>query len=301
MAPILILVIIAAIVLYVRYAPQIRIKKSVLWSIAAAVLVLVLMISSVRIVNPGYVGVQILLGKVQSRILPSGIHLVVPLVNVHQLSIRTEEYTMSSMTSEGKLKGDDAITALTEDGLSISLDLTVWYKLDPVQAGQVYETIGPNYTEKIIRPAIRTAIRDAAVNYNVTEIYSTKRNVLTDNIFEQLFANLKEKGIIVDRVLLRNIKLPQKVMGAIDEKIAAEQDAQKMQYVLQKEEKEKERKLIEAEGIAQANKTIRASLSTQYLQWYYIQNLKEVLKSNGTRTVIMPFDQKLTPLINMGN
>lgn len=301
MAPIIILIIIAAIVLYVRYAPQIRIKKSVLWSIAAAVLILVLIFSSIRIINPGYVGVQVLLGKVQSRILPSGIHLVIPLVNVKKMSIRTEEYTMSSMSEEGKLKGDDAIKALTKDGLSINLDLTVWFKLDPVQAGEVYEQIGPEYVNKIVRPAIRTAIRDAAVNYNVTEIYSTKRNVLTDNIFEQLFANLEEKGIIVDRVLLRNIELPQKVKNAIDEKIAAEQDAQKMEYVLQKEEKEKERKLIEAEGIATANKTIRASLSTQYLQWYYIQNLKEVLKSNSTRTVIMPFDQKLTPLINVGN
>ena len=166
-------------------------------------------------------------------------------------------------------------------------------------AGTVYETIGPDYIDKIVRPAIRTAIRDAAVNYNVTEIYSTKRSELSDGIYQGLVEALKDKNVFVDKVLLRNIVLPQKVKNAIDDKIAAEQDAQKMEYVLQKAVKEKERKLIEAEGIANANRTIKASLSTQYLQWYYVQNLKEVLKSNGTRTVILPFDQNLTPLIDL--
>lgn len=301
MIPFIILLIVAGVILYMRYSPQIKMKmkKGTMISIVIAVLVIALIISAVRIVPPGHVGVQILLGKVQSRILSSGIHLVVPLVTVEQMSIRTQEYTMSSTGAEGKIRGDDAISALTADGLSINLDLTIWYKLDKAKAGDVYEQIGPNYVEKIVRPSIRTAIRDAAVNYNVTEIYSAKRAVLTDEIYNLLFDKLNEKGVIVDRVLLRKIELPLKVRNAIDEKIAAEQDAQKMVYVLQKEEKEKERKLIEAEGIANANRMIRQSLSDQYLQWYYIQNLKDVLKSNGTRTVILPFDQNLTPLLDV--
>ncbi|MFO8061716.1 MAG: prohibitin family protein [bacterium] len=301
MIPFIILLIVAGVILYMRYAPQInmKMKKGTMISIVIAVLVIALIISAVRIVPPGFVGVQILLGKVQGRILSSGIHLVVPLVTVEQMSIRTQDYTMSSTRAEGKMKGDDAISALTSDGLSINLDLTIWYKLDKAKAGEVFEEIGPNYIEKIVRPSIRTAIRDAAVNYNVTEIYSTKRAVLTDEIYALMFDKLNEKGVIIDRVLLRKIELPLKVRNAIDEKIAAEQDAQKMVYVLQKEEKEKERKLIEAEGIANANRMIRQSLSAQYLQWYYIQNLKDVLKSNGTRTVILPFDQNLTPLLDV--
>ena len=294
MIPFIVLILIAGAIFYIKLAPQLKINKKMVSIISIIVLVLVLFVSSLRIIPPGHVGVQVLLGKVQNRILQSGIHFVIPIVNVSQLTVRTQEYTMSSLSEEGLKKGDDAITALTKDGLSIKLDLTVWYALDAVEAANLYETIGPDYVSKIVRPAIRTAIRDAAVDYNVTDIYSTKRNELTDNIFENLYSNLKEKGVIVDRILLRNIVLPQKVKNAIDDKIAAEQDAQKMQYVLQKEEKEKERRLIEAEGIALANKTIRASLSTQYLQWYYIQNLKEVLQSDGTRTVILPFDQNLT-------
>lgn len=297
--PILMLVIIAGIVVYLKFGPQLKEYKKVIVISAVIIVILAILVGSIRIIPPGYVGVQVLLGKVQGRILQSGIHLVIPIVNVNKMSVRTQEYTMSSMKEEGLRKGDDAIIALTKDGLSISLDLTVWFKLEEIEAGVVYETIGPDYIDKIVRPAIRTAIRDAAVNYNVTEIYSTKRSELSDGIFENLFDGLQEKGIFIDRVLLRNIVLPQKVKSAIDDKIAAEQDAQKMEYVLQKEEKEKERKLIEAEGIANANRTIKASLSTQYLQWYYVQNLKEVLKSNGTRTVILPFDQNLTPLIDL--
>lgn len=297
--PILMVVIIAGIVLYLKFGPQLKEHKKAIVISAIIIVILAILVGSVRIIPPGYVGVQVLLGKVQGKILSSGIHLVIPIVDVSKMSVRTQEYTMSSMREEGLRKGDDAITALTKDGLSINLDLTVWFKLIDTEAGIVYETIGPDYIDKIVRPAIRTAIRDAAVNYNVTEIYSTKRAELSNGIYQGLKEALKDKNVFVDKVLLRNIVLPQKVKNAIDDKIAAEQDAQKMEYVLQKEKKEKERKLIEAEGIANANRTIKASLSTQYLQWYYVQNLKEVLKSNGTRTVILPFDQNLTPLIDL--
>ncbi len=297
--PILMVVIIAGIVVYLKFGPQLKEHKKAIIVSAIIVVVLAILVGSIRIIPPGYVGVQVLLGKVQSRILPSGIHLVIPIVNVNKMTVRTQEYTMSSMKEEGFKKGDDAIIALTKYGLSISLDLTVWFKLIGTQAGIVYETIGPDYIDKIVRPAIRTAIRDAAVNYNVTEIYSTKRTELSDGIYKGLVEAIKDKNVFIDKVLLRNIVLPQKVKSAIDDKIAAEQDAQKMEYVLQKAVKEKERKLIEAEGIANANRTIKASLSTQYLQWYYVQNLKEVLKSNGTRTVILPFDQNLTPILDL--
>lgn len=298
MVPIIILAIIAGIILYLRLAPKVRLSKKVIYMIVGGVILLILLVGSIRIVPPGYVGVQVLLGGVSKNILKNGIHLVVPIIELKQMNVRTQEYTMTSIKEEGLKKGDDAISALTKDGLQIKLDLTVWYSLDPKEAAVVYQTIGPNYIDKIVRPAIRTAIRDAAVEYNVTEIYSSKRAELTDKIFSTLYKSLKEKGIIVDKVLLRNLVLPDKVKNAIDEKIAAEQDAQKMEYVLQKEEREKERRLIEAEGIANAQKKISESLNKQYLQWYYIQNLKEVIKTDNSKLVIMPYDQNLTPLLD---
>ncbi|MEO0281615.1 MAG: prohibitin family protein [candidate division WOR-3 bacterium] len=257
-------------------------------------------ISSIRIVQPGYVGVQILFGNLDKKVLKNGLHLVFPLVQVVMMDVRTQDYTMSIAKEEGVKKGDDAITSLTKDGLTISLDISVWYKLDPLRAVDVYQNIGTNYVEKIVRPAIRTSIRNATVLYNVSEIFSEKREELSKKIFDELYSNLGEKGIIVDKVLLRNIDLPTRVKNAIDEKIAAEQESQKMIYILEKEKKEKERKLIEAEGIAQAQKKISESLNKQYLQWYYIQNLKELLNTQNSKIVILPFDKNLVPLLNLG-
>ncbi len=304
MTPIIILIIIVGIIIYLRIQPKMNMhmmSKSKIMTIAIVLIVILLLISSIRIVQPGYVGVQVLLGRVSNNVLGNGIHFVLPIVELKRMNVRTQEYTMSVMKEEGERKGDDAITALSKDGLTIKLDITVWYKLDPKEAAHVYQNLGTNYVQKIVRPAIRTAIRDAAVLYNATDIYSSKREELTNKIYEVLSASVNDKGIIVDRVLLRNLTLPAKVKNAIDEKIAAKQEAEKMQYVLQKEQKEKERKLIEAEGIAQAQKKISASLNKQYLQWYYIQNLKEVISSGNTKIVIMPFDQSLTPLLNVGN
>lgn len=268
--------------------------------VVSILLVFFILTSSIRIVQPGYVGVQILLGNLDKKVLKNGLHLVFPLVQVVMMDVRTQDYTMSIAKEEGVKKGDDAITSLTKDGLTISLDISVWYKLDPLKAVDVYQNIGTNYVEKIVRPAIRTSIRNATVLYNVSEIFSEKREELSKKIFDELYANLSEKGITVDKVLLRNIDLPTRVKNAIDEKIAAEQESQKMIYILEKEKKEKERKLIEAEGIAQAQKKISESLNRQYLQWYYIQNLKELLNTQNSKIIILPFDKNLVPLLNLG-
>ncbi len=276
------------------------INRKNLFITVSILLIFIILVSSVRIVQPGYVGVQVLFGNLNKKVLKNGLHFVFPFVQVVMMDVRTQDYTMSIAKEEGIKKGDDAITSLTRDGLTISLDISVWYKLDPQKAVDVYQNIGTNYVEKIVRPAIRTSIRNATVLYNVSEIFSEKREDLSKKIFDELYANLFEKGIIVDKILLRNIDLPTRVKTAIDEKIAAEQESQKMVYVLEKERKEKERKLIEAEGIAQAQKKISESLNRQYLQWYYIQNLKELLNTQNSKIVILPFDKNLVPLLNLG-
>ncbi|HAF07496.1 MAG: Band 7 protein [candidate division TA06 bacterium 32_111] len=268
--------------------------------IVSVLLVFMILISSIRIVQPGYVGVQILFGNLNKKVLKNGLHFVFPFVQVVMMDVRTQDYTMSVAKEEGIRKGDDAITSLTKDGLTISLDISVWYKLDPQKAADVYQNIGINYVEKIVRPAIRTSIRNATVLYNVSEIFSEKREELSKKIFDELYTNLYEKGIICDKILLRNIDLPMKVKNAIDEKIAAEQESQKMVYILEKEKKEKERKLIEAEGIAKAQRKISESLNRQYLQWFYIQNLKELLNTQNSKIIILPFDKNLVPLLNLG-
>jgi regulator of protease activity HflC (stomatin/prohibitin superfamily) len=207
---------------------------------------------------------------------------------------------MSSARDEGQVKGDDAITSLSMDGLTIKLDLTVWYRLNDDDAPQVYRTIGTDYVEKIVRPAIRTAIRDASVLYSATDIYSSKREDFVHVVTKNLDDAFNGRGVVLERVLLRNVELPEKVRTAIDEKIAAEQQAQQMVYVLQKERQEAERKKVEAQGISDAQRIVSLTITPQYLQYNYIQTMKDLMNSKNSTFVIAPYDQKLIPLFNMG-
>ncbi|HEY5125020.1 MAG TPA: prohibitin family protein [Ignavibacteria bacterium] len=255
--------------------------------------------SSIVQIGPGEVGVPILFGNVQENTLRSGLNFINPLVTVEKLDIKTQAYTMSGVRDEGAVKGDDAIITLSSDGLSLKLDVTVWFRLGEAQAPNLLRTIGTDYVEKIVRPAARTALRDVSVMFTATDIYSAKRDDFQSELTKNLEKAFDGRGIVLERILLRNVELPVKVKEAIDEKISSEQRAQQMVYVLQKEKQEAERKRVEAEGIAQAQKIISNTISAQYLQWKYIEALKEIVNSKNNTILIAPFDQKLTPLLNL--
>jgi regulator of protease activity HflC (stomatin/prohibitin superfamily) len=263
------------------------------------VMIIVLMTSALVQIGPGHVGVPILFGSVQDNVLKSGLNFVNPLVEVEKLDTRIQAYTMSGVKDEGAVQGDDAITTLSSDGLSLKLDVTVWFKLIEDDTPNLLRGIGTDYIEKIVRPATRTALRDVTVMFTATDIYSAKRDDFISEITKNLEKSFSGKGILLEKVLLRNVELPQRVKEAIDEKIAAEQRAQQMVYTLQKEKQEAERKKVEASGIAEAQKIISNTINPQYLQWKYIEALKDLMNSKNNTIVITPYDQKLTPLLNL--
>lgn len=265
--------------------------------IGVAILV-VLLISCIVQIGPGQVGVPILFGSVQENVLRSGLNFVNPLVEVEKLDIKTQAYTMSGVKNEGAVKEDDAILTLSSDGLTLRLDVTVWFRLSEADAPNLLRTIGTDYIEKIVRPATRTALRDVTVMFAATDIYSAKRDDFISEITKNLEKSFQGRGIMLEKVLLRNVELPQRVREAIDEKIASEQKAQQMVYVLQKEKQEAERKEIEAKGVAEAQRIISNTISNSYLQWKYIETLKELVHSPNNSFVITPYDQKLTPMLN---
>lgn len=234
-----------------------------------------LFFASVVIIDAGETGVYSLFGKVKDQELKSGFHLVIPLAKVTKMSIRTEEYTMSIAKDEGKRNGNDAIASLTKEGLSVDLDMTVLYHLEESKASDIYKEIGLTYDEKIIRPTIRTSIRDVIAQYEAKDIYSIKREEAAQKIQEQLIAQLGQRGMVVEQVLLRNVALPDNLAKAIQEKLQAEQEAQKYDFILQRELKEKERKIIEAQGQRDSQKIINESLTPNYLYYSYINNLKD--------------------------
>jgi regulator of protease activity HflC (stomatin/prohibitin superfamily) len=251
------------------------------------VIVLGLFSSMFKQIDAGRVGVQSLYGNVENDILSSGLHVINPLLDVTEFDIQTQNYTMSAVHSEGAQEGDDAIRVLSNDGLEVVIDLTVLYRISPESAPKIFKQIGVNYNDKIVRPVTRTRIRDNAVYYDAVALYSTKRNEFQQRIFSSIENDFKSRGLILEQLLIRNINLPASVKTTIESKINAEQEAQKMQFVLQKEKQEAERKRVEAQGIADYQRIISMGLTDKQLQYEQIKAQKELAASPNTKIIFM--------------
>ena len=238
-------------------------------------------------IEPGQIGVKTLFGKVQDDVLPSGLNFINPLLEIRRMDIKTQNYTMSGITDEGTKASDDAIRVLTADGLEVTIDLTVLYKLLPSDAPKIVKETGADYTDKIVRPLTRTKIRDNAVYYDAISLYSTKRDEFQQRIFSSIENDFKKRGLVLEQLLVRNITLPQSVKTTIEQKINAEQDAQKMQFVLLKEKQEAERKRVEAQGIADYQRIINIGLTSQQLQYEQIKAYLELAKSPNSKVIVM--------------
>jgi regulator of protease activity HflC (stomatin/prohibitin superfamily) len=243
--------------------------------------------SSIVQIGAGEVGVQILYGKVQNDVLGSGLHFINPLMEVQKMDVKTQNYTMSAVKDEGSKEGDDAIRVLTSDGLEVIIDLTVLYKVLPSDAPKILRETGIDYTDKIVRPLTRTKIRDNAVYYDAVSLYSVKRDEFQSRIFKSITGEFERRGLLLEQLLIRNITLPGPVRTSIEQKMSAEQDAQKMQYVLQKEQQEAQRKRIEAQGIADYQHIISESLTDKQLQYESIKAQLEIAKSPNAKVIIM--------------
>ena len=238
-------------------------------------------------IDAGQVGVQKLFGKIQTNVLGSGLHFINPAVEVIKLDTKTQNYTMSGVQDEGRKSGDDAIRVLSADGLEVTIDLSVLYRVIPVDAPKLLTETGDNYEDKIVRPITRTRIRDNAVYYDAVALFAGKRDEFQNRIFRTIEADFKSRGLLLENLLVRNITLPQSVKTTIEQKINAEQDAQKMQFVLQKEKQEAERKRVEAQGIADYQRIISESLTDRQLQYESIKAQLEIAKSANTKVIIM--------------
>lgn len=243
--------------------------------------------ASVIQIEAGQAGVKVLFGKVQPSVLTSGLHLVNPLLDIRRIDVRTQNYTMSGVHDEGNKLGDDAIKVLTSDGLEVTIDLTVLYRVVATEAPRLLQETGFDYSDKIVRPLSRTRIRDNAVYYQAIELYSTKRDEFQNRIYKGIEADFRKRGLMLEQLLVRNITLPESVKATIEQKINAEQDAQKMQFVLLKEKQEAERKRVEAQGIADYQRIISESLTDKQLQYENIKAMMELAKSPNSKMIIM--------------
>ncbi|MDY6964394.1 MAG: prohibitin family protein [Halobacteriota archaeon] len=241
------------------------------------IILFILLFSMFVIISAGEVGVKFdpFRGGVQSEEFTEGFHFKAPWVRVDRYNIKTHDYTMSRLVEEGQEKRDDRIRTVTKEGLYVDLDLTILYKINPMKADEIRKSIGVDgqYQKIVVRPTVRNSVREVISNYDAGDIYGEKRPVVEQEMYNRISDQLSARDVIVEGVLLRDVGLPSELTKSIEEKKTAEQQALRMEYILQQERLEKERKIIEAEGITKANDIIAGSLTRNYLTWYWIDNL----------------------------
>ncbi len=251
---------------------------------ALAILIIVALANTVLILDPGEMAVIFnqVSGNLSSRY--PGTNILIPgLQKAVRYDTRVLTYTMASTFAEGEPKGDDAIETLTKDGQLVKMDLSVRFHIDPTRLADLHREIGPDYTNKVVRPEIRNQIRAAVSAYPVTEVYTEKRSEIQNQTQENLKRKFKASYLILDEVLIRNIRFSPEFEKAIEQKQIAQQEAQRMQYVLEKERQEKDRKIIEAQGEAESIRLKAQVLAANpaLIQYEYVQKL-----APGVKTII---------------
>jgi len=268
-----------------RKADQARVLRGVLPALGVILIILGIVGASFRIVPGGNVGVQVLFGRIIDQPLTEGLNLINPFKQVQFMSVRTlEMFEHADVPSK--------------EGLTVGLEVSALYHLDGKAAPAVYRSLGDQYARVYILPQLRSVIRGATVNHEAKDLYTSGREVITQQIYDELHKTLAERGIVLEKVLLRKIVLPKMVEDAINSKLAAEQDAERMRFVLQKERQEAERKRVEATGISDFQKTVSQGISDPLLKWKAIEVAHELSKSPNTKIVVLGDKSGLPIILN---
>lgn len=252
---------------------------------AAGLLGLAGLMRSCTTVPAGHVTVLSTFGNVHERELESGLQFPVnPFAARIPMETRTKEIK-------------EAMQVPTKEGMIAGLDVSVLYKIDASKADEIYRTLGTNYQDVVLVPNLRNVTRDVVAEFFPEDLYGQNRTKIASEITARLKDSYAQRGIVLESILLRDVRLPDRVTQAIEQKIQSKQQAEQMQYVLQKEEQEAQRKRLEARGIADAQQIIAESLTPEYLQWRYITTLEGLTNSQNTTFVITPYDEKLIPFL----
>jgi len=252
--------------------------------LAILLVAIILLMASTTSIPTGNVGVLTLFGRVTGETLPEGIHLVNPLKSVQKLSIQTQSVKESANVP-------------SNEGLILALDTSLLFRLDKDKAAFVFQTVGDNYAEKIVEPTLRAAIRASTSAHSANALYTNARELVQQQIQDELKAQLAPRGVIVENVLLRDVQLPAMLKGSIEAKQQAEQDALRMSFILQKEKQEAERKRIEAQGIADFQRIVATGISAQLLEWKGIEATEKLAASSNAKVVIIGNPKNGLPLV----
>ena len=277
----------AAIVAFFVYRnAKKRLQKSeatfaILGVIAA---LLIALLQCFTIIPAGHTGVIDFLGYVSDNTLKPGVNIVNPMANVEKMSIKTQE-----------LK--ETMNVPSEEGLGVELEISLLFKLNPDKANEIYKTVGPNYVDIILVPQFRSVVRGVTARYEAKALYTASREKLAGEIVEELEKLVGPRGITIEQAPLRQIILPKRLTQSIEEKLQAEQESQRMAFVLQRETQEADRKRIEAKGIADFQEIVSKGISEQLLKWKGIEATEKLANSQNTKVVIIGSGKDGLPLI----
>jgi prohibitin 1 len=264
--------------------PNFRGALSGIVRVVLLVVVLLLLMWSTTSIPTGNVGVLTLFGRVTGQTLAEGIHLINPLKSVEKMPVQTQSLKESANVP-------------SNEGLILALDTSLLFRLDKDKAAFVFQTVGNNYAEKIVEPTLRAAIRAATSAHSANALYTNARELVQQQIQEELTTQLAPRGVIVENVLLRDVQLPAMLKGSIEAKQQAEQDALRMSFILQKEKQEAERKRIEAQGISDFQRIVATGISAQLLEWKGIEATEKLATSTNAKVVIIGNPKNGLPLV----
>jgi prohibitin 1 len=249
-----------------------------------AFVLVILLLSSVTRVGTGHVGVLTLFGRVTGETLGEGIHLINPLKTNNEMSIQTQTIKESASVP-------------SSEGLMMALDTSLIYHLNPDRAAEVFQKIGADYENVVVEPTLRSAIRESTASHTANALYTGEREMVAKQIFDQVNEQLLKRGLTVENVLLRDIQLPATLKAAIEAKQQAEQESLAMNFRLQKETQEAQRKRIEAAGVRDFQQIVAQGITPSLLEWKGIEATENLAKSPNSKVVVIGNNKNGLPLI----
>jgi regulator of protease activity HflC (stomatin/prohibitin superfamily) len=225
-----------------------------------------------------------LAGGTSNEVLGEGMHFIPVWNSVIQYDARVHEMK-------------EQLIVLSSNGLTIRVDASIRFRPKTEELFELQTQIGPNYADKVVAPVVRSEARKVFGRYQPEEIYSTKREEIERSIYDEVLKALEGKHVIVEAVLVRDVELPEAIKTAIADKLGEEQRAQKMQFTLDRERQEAQRKQIEAEGIAKYQSIVRQGLTPEYLQFKGIEATSRLAESSNTKVVIVGGGKSGLPII----
>lgn len=260
-------------------------KKSLIFQ-AFSLIGFALIFQQCTIVRPGEIGIKQKLGKIKGKPFEQGVKFYNPFITkMVKINVRTVECF-------------NTLPLPTKEGLSVSAEISLLYHVKPEAANDVYIKFGTNYEEVMVLSNFRATAREISARYFAKELYATERNKVEQAIADELRLHIAQYGFVVDAVLLKDIILPKQMEQAIQDKVNAEQAVLKMDFVIEQQKKEAERKLIEAEAIKKSQEIINSTLTNQLLQYNNIEMLRSLINSPNTKVIIT--DGKSAPQVLTG-